>query len=324
MKQIPRPLLVLILLALAVAAWWWLRDPPAQDRWLGYVEGETLYVAAPVSGRLASRVVDRGAAVPAGAPLFSLDPDSVDASVSQAQAQVSASSAQVEDLSQARQREAEIDVWRANAAQAQASLIKATNDYNRLAALAAKGFASKSQLDAARAARDGAAAQLAQMQAQIRAAQLTAGREGQIRSAQANVAGAQAALKAQRKLRSEIAPMSPAKGVIEQTFYNPGEWVPANSPVIAVLPDDNRKLRFYVPQDRMASLRQGATVTFTCDGCGAPRKATITYMSPRSEYTPPVIYSERARAKLVFMIEARLAPGDKPLPVGLPVEVTPQ
>jgi HlyD family secretion protein len=47
-------------------------------------------------------------------------------------------------------------------------------------------------------------------------------------------------------------------------------------------------------------------------------------MSPRSEYTPPVIYSERARAKLVFMIEARLSSADKPLPVGLPVEVIPQ
>lgn len=324
MKQVPKPLILAIVLLAIVAAWWFLREPAREDRWLGYVEGETLYVAAPVSGRLAERPVDRGASVNAGAALFSLDPESVDAAVSQAQAQVAASAAQAGDLLQARQREAEIDVFRANAAQAQASLTKTTNDYNRMAALAAKGFASKAQLDAARAARDGAAAQLAQAQAQIRSSQLTAGRTDQIAAAQAGVAGAQAALRGQQKLRREIAPTAPAKGVIEQTFYNPGEWVPANSPVVAVLPDDKRKLRFFVPEERIASVKMGSTIRFTCDGCGDARSATISFISPRSEYTPPVIYSERARAKLVFMVEARLAPSDKPLPLGLPVEVVPQ
>lgn len=324
MKQVPKPLILAIVLLAIVAAWWFLREPAREDRWLGYVEGETLYVAAPVSGRLAERPVDRGASVNVGAALFSLDPESVDAAVSQAQAQVAASAAQAGDLLQARQREAEIDVFRANAAQAQASLTQTTNDYNRMAALAAKGFASKAQLDAARAARDGAAAQLAQAQAQIRSSQLTAGRTDQIAAAQAGVAGAQAALRGQQKLRREIAPTAPAKGVIEQTFYNPGEWVPANSPVVAVLPDDKRKLRFFVPEDRIASVKMGSTIRFTCDGCGDARSATISFISPRSEYTPPVIYSERARAKLVFMVEARLAPSDKPLPLGLPVEVVPQ
>jgi HlyD family secretion protein len=37
-----------------------------------------------------------------------------------------------------------------------------------------------------------------------------------------------------------------------------------------------------------------------------------------------VIYSEKARAKLVFLVEALLPASDKPLPPGLPVEVVPQ
>jgi len=48
--------------------------------------------------------------------------------------------------------------------------------------------------------------------------------------------------------------------------------------------------------------------------------ATITYISPRAEYTPPVIYSQGARAKLVFMIEARPDPTHLLQP-GLPVSV---
>ena len=53
-------------------------------------------------------------------------------------------------------------------------------------------------------------------------------------------------------------------------------------------------------------------------------QAKISYISPRAEFTPPVIYSEKARSKLVFMVEAILPEGTKPLPLGLPVEIAPQ
>jgi HlyD family secretion protein len=94
--------------------------------------------------------------------------------------------------------------------------------------------------------------------------------------------------------------------------------------VVSVLPDARRKLRFYVPQDRISAVRTGSTITFTCDGCGAARQARIAYIAPRAEFTPPVIYSEHARAKLVFLVEAALPPGERPLPPGLPIEVLPQ
>ena len=324
MNRIQRPLLAFVVLALAASALWYFARPVPAANWLGYVEAETEYVAAPVSGRLAQRTVERGAAVEPGTVLFSLDPETTDADTARAEAQVAAAKAQQGDLAQARQRAPEIAVSRAAEAAAQAQLTKAQADFNRTSALAARGFASRSQLDAVRAARDGAAANLAQTRAQIASGELTAGRSGQIAAAGADVAGAEATLRAQHQRRREIAPVSPAKGVVEQTFYNPGEWVPANSPVVAVLPDDKRKLRFYVPQDRIAALRPGSTISFTCDGCGAARQAKISYIAPRAEYTPPVIYSEHARAKLVFLVEAMLPPSDKPLPPGLPVEVVPQ
>ena len=324
MKALLKPLIILAVLAVAGFLWWHLRPAAEGEHWLGYVEGETIYVAAPVSGRLQSRAVERGARVAAGAPLFSLDPEVSDALVSQAEAQVAANAAQVADLGQARQRQAEIDVFRAGAAAASAQAIKTQRDFERIAALTERGFAAKAQLDAARAARDGAEASLEQARAQIRSAELSAGRGEQIRAAQASVAGAQAGLRAQRKLRGDIAPVSPSRGVIEQTYYNPGEWVPANTPVVAVLPDDRRKLRFFVPESRIVGLKLGSEISFTCDGCGPPRKARISFIAPRSEFTPPVIYSERARAKLVFLVEALLPPSDKPVPLGLPVEVIPQ
>lgn len=322
--QIPKPVIAVALLALVGGGAWYATRPPEQAQWLGYVEAETMYVAAPVSGRLAERKVERGATVEAGAMLFSLDPESTDADTARLEAQLSAAQAQAADLGEARQRAPEIAMSRAAEAQAQAQLTKAAHDFDRIAALAARGFASRSQLDAARAARDAAAAALAQTRAQIASGQISAGRSEQIAAARAQVASAQAALRGQNQRRREISPVSPAKGVVEQTFYNPGEWVPANAPVVSVLPDDRRKLRFYVPQDKVAGIKTGTEIGFNCDGCGAVRKARISYISPRAEFTPPVIYSERARAKLVFLVEAQLAPSDKPLPPGLPVEVIAQ
>ncbi|MBS0476452.1 MAG: HlyD family efflux transporter periplasmic adaptor subunit [Proteobacteria bacterium] len=323
MPAIPRPLIAVVALAAIGGTIWYATRPSPDANWLGYVEAETMYVAAPVSGRLAARAVDRGAVVAAGAPLFSLDPVTADADTAQIEAQVAAAQAQAGDLAQARQRAPEIAVSRAAEAEAAAQLVKTQHDFDRVAALSARGFASRSQLDTARAARDAASAALAQTRAQIASGQLTAGRGEQIAAARAQVSGAEAALRAQRQRRREISPAAPATGVVEQTFYNLGEWVPANSPVVSVLPDDKRKLRFYVPEDRIAGVRPGATVRFTCDGCGGERQARISYVSPRSEFTPPVIYSEHARAKLVFLVEALLPVEAKPLPPGLPVEVAP-
>ena len=324
MTAIPKPLIGIIVLAAIGGAGWYATRPGEDANWLGYVEAETMYVAAPVSGRLAARQVERGQNVAQGAVLFALDPESTDAETARLQAQVSAAAAQAADLGEARQRAPEIAVSRAAEAAAAAQLAKAQQDFNRIDALARRGFASRAQLDAARAARDAASAGLAQTRAQIASGQISAGRGEQIAAAQAQVASAQAALRAQHQRKREIAPLAPANGVIEQTFYNPGEWVPANAPVVSVLPDDRRKVRFYVPQNEIASLRTGTAISFSCDGCGAARQAKISYISPRAEFTPPVIYSERARAKLVFMVEALLPPSDKPLPPGLPVEVVPR
>jgi HlyD family secretion protein len=321
MKAPPRPVIALVLLGLAGGAYALFGPRSEADRWLGYVEGEPLLIAAPVPGTLATRPVARGQAVVPGMALFMLDPQSADAESAQLAAQVAAAKAQAADLAQGRNRAPEQAAAQAALAAARAQAVRAGADFERIAALAGKGFASRTQLDAARAARDSASAAVREAEAVVASGGLSAGRPEQQAAAQASIGAAEAALKVQTRRQAEIAPRATVKGVVEQTFYDPGEWVPANQPVLAVLPDDQRKLRFFVPQERVAGLKVGARVRFTCDGCGAgERTATISYVSPRAEFTPPVIYSERARSKLVFMVEAAL-PVAQPLPLGLPVAV---
>ncbi|WP_374579159.1 HlyD family efflux transporter periplasmic adaptor subunit, partial [Phenylobacterium sp.] len=107
---------------------------------------------------------------------------------------------------------------------------------------------------------------------------------------------------------------------VEDVFFQAGEWAPANQPIVSLLPDDRIKLRFFVPQAEIAAYRPGASVRFACDGCPSGLSARISYISPRPEFTPPVIYSRETRDRMVFLVEAvpsaRLNPGQ-------PVDVQP-
>lgn len=79
-------------------------------------------------------------------------------------------------------------------------------------------------------------------------------------------------------------------------------------PVVALLPPENMKLRTFVPETRVASFHVGDKLSVRFDGQPQPVEARVSFISPEAEYTPPVIYSNESRTKLVFMIEARFAP----------------
>jgi HlyD family secretion protein len=114
----------------------------------------------------------------------------------------------------------------------------------------------------------------------------------------------------------------PESGEITELYYRPGEWVPAGQPVASLLPDDKRIIRFFVPETRLATLRIGQAVEMHCDACSAAIPATINFIAAQAEYTPPVIYSQGSREKLVFRVEAVPAAQDaRALHPGLPVEV---
>lgn len=114
--------------------------------------------------------------------------------------------------------------------------------------------------------------------------------------------------------KKQVAPVS---GLVYDTLFRQGEWVAAGKPVVVLLPPQNIKVRAFVPETRVGSIYYGETTRITVDGVPNPFIGKVSYISPRAEYTPPVIYSRETRAKLVFMVEfvvdpdaaARLHPG---------------
>ena len=284
----------------------------------GYVEGDALYLASPISGALADLHVDEGARVSAGQRLFSIDPRQTAAARDQAEAEVSAAAAQAQDARRGL-RPVELAIYDANVAAAEARLREADAALNRIRPLAAKGIFAPARLDDAKASRDAALAQLTAARRQRDALTLGA-REGQVTAADSRVTQARAGAAAASARLSDTAPTAPAAGLVEDVFFQKGEWVIANQPVMALLPDDRIKVRFFVPETQIALYSPGRTVAFTCDGCARGLTAKIVFVSPRPEFTPPIIYSRETRDRLVYLVEARPSARLNP---GQPVDVTP-
>lgn len=294
-----------------------------RDSYQGYVEGEYVQVASPIGGTLESLAVSRGQTVAAGAPLFALEHAAEAAAVGQVEAQATAAQARLANLREGR-RAPEREAAEAQVANAEAALRLSTLQEAQQEKLAAAGFISSTALVAARSARQRDAAALANAQAQAANARLSVGRDAELDAAAADAEAARAALEQARVRLAQKSPVAPAAARVHDTFFTVGEWVPAAAPVASLLPPGNIKLRFFVPETVLATVKPGQALTVSCDGCGAGLTARVSYVSTQAEYTPPVIYSRESRAKLVYMVEAR-PEGDAAarLAPGQPVDVRP-
>lgn len=297
-------------------------DPPARS-WQGYAEGEYLRLAAPYAGSLARLHVARGDEVAAGAPLFELEHAAEDAQLAEARARLAAAQARRANLATGL-RSPQVDALRAQVAAARAARDLAARQLGQQQDLAGAGFVSGARIDEARAGLEGASARLADAAAQQRAAAQSLGREAERAAAEAEADAAQAAVAQAEWRLAQKSVHSPAAALVHDTYFAAGEWVPAGAPVLSLLPPGRLRLRFYVPQAALAALRPGGRVTATCDGCPAPIEATVSYVSPQAEYTPPVLYGKETRARLMFLVEARAAPqAAAELKPGQPLDVVP-
>ncbi len=295
--------------------------PSGPPTYQGYVEGEYVHVASAVGGRLERLLVQRGQTIEAKAPLFNLEAEQETAAKQQADEQLKAAQAQLADL-RVGKRAVELDVARAQLAQASAAEEQAALQLKRDEAQFEIGGIARAQLDDSRANHAIKAARVRELAGQLEVSRLPA-RDEQIRAQDAQVAAARAVSSQSNWRLDQKRVFATQGGLVVDTLYREGEWVAAGSPVVRLLPPQNLKVRFFVPQAVAGALKPGRSVSLHCDGCDADVAATVSYIASEPEYTPPVIYSNETRAKLVFMVEARPASdGVQRLRPGQPAAVT--
>jgi len=302
------------------AALWPFGDAGGNNsRFYGYVEGDYVYVAAQSGGVLESLDVDRGDTVAVDTPLFALDDDKQLVALEKSQANLAIAIADLEDESTGKRPE-ELEVIEEQLRSAKAELALARVTYTRSSELASLDFIATSRLDQDHASLDAAEAAVKEQEAELAVARLPA-RQAQLEAAEQSVRAAKKDLARARIDLVERRVATPASGYVQQTYFLPGEYVAAGTPVVSILPPGQVKFQFYVGERRRAALTIGTPVLIDCDGCEAPVRARITYLSSSAEYNPPVIYSLEDRSKLVFRAEALPDEPTTLLP-GQPIDVT--
>lgn len=102
----------------------------------------------------------------------------------------------------------------------------------------------------------------------------------------------------------DSAPIAQGEFYVENTFFVPGEFVPAGKPVVSLFATKDIKIRFFIPQSDITKVQLQQKIIISCDGCKKKIPGKIIYIASKAEYTPPVIYSKEARQKMVFLAEA--------------------
>ncbi len=284
----------------------------------GYAEAELVFVAPPTAGLLQTLAVQRGDRVGTGQLLYKLEADAQTLARDAAAARQERAEAQAQNLRKGK-RPAELQAIDQQLAQARAAQAVSQAALQRQQQLVAQGFVSALRLDELVAARDRDAARVQELQAQrVLASEAARSDEIAAAAAEARAGSAELALAAWRE--GQMQRTAPAEALVYDVLYRVGEWVPAGAPVVSLLPPGALKLRFFVPEAMLAQAVVGREVTVSCDGCAAGLRARIRYVSPQAEFTPPVIYSNDSRSKLVFMAEAEPAAAADLKP-GQPVDV---
>ena len=296
-NAVMRPFAFIFLAMLALAAC--TRQAPVG--WQGYLEGEFIYVASPLAGRLETLAVTKGSRVAADAPLFTLEHASELAAQRQSADQLAAAQARLADLKKG-SRPTELATLDARLAQARSAAELSKLELVRQENLFQTNVISAADIDRARLTHERNTRAIDELSSQLATAGLGA-RPDTITAAAADVGAAAAAKERADWNVAQKTQAAPRAALDYDTLYREGEFVATGLPVVSLLPPENLKVRFYVPEADFAALKAGDPVRVAITG-RPPLDARVSYLSPKPEYTPPVLYNRDNRAKLVFLVEA--------------------
>ncbi len=284
----------------------------------GYIEGDYRFISAPSPGWLTAMPWQAGDYLSAKTLVFTLEDELQVLAVNAAQAQVDTAMGQLIDL-QSGKRDEVLSKMTAQRDVLKTTLTQAKIDAKRNKKLAAQKAISRFQAQHSQTKVDELKKQIEAIDADIALAQLPA-RDGQLKSGQAQLAAARVALARAKALQKRRKVYSRIDGEVSAVYRYVGEWVQTGQPIIKVLPKSARKVVFYVPEKEVGRWQVNDKVMVGADGV-PPRRATIREIDNVASFTPPVIYSEDTRAKLVFRVVAYFDEVEESLPVGLPVSV---
>ena len=309
-------------------------DPPPSDtlRASGHVEATETRLAPDAGGRILTFTLKEGDRVEAGREILTLDRRDVELAIDRARAdraQADASlrlvlaGARAEDV---RQAESQVTAAEADVSASRAELAAAEQDLERFEALLTTNSGSRKQRDDAATRRDVARDRLAAAESRVRAAEQTVARleagarREEIEVARARVAAADAQIATLEKSLSDTTFRSPVTGVVTEKLVEAGEVIAPRTPIAVVANLDEAWADVFVPEPMVPRLKLGQEARIFTDAGGPPIVGTVTYVSPKAEFTPRNVQTADERSKLVYRIRISVDNKAGVLKQGMPVE----
>jgi HlyD family secretion protein len=286
----------------------------------GNVDIREASLAFRVTGRVASLQVDEGAQVKEGDVLATLDLEPLQNALHGAEATVAALTARNAMLHRGYRSE-DLEQAKARLLAARAVLADTEREFARQATLLPEGVTTQRALDAARSARDQAAAQVQvagqqvqQMSTGFRKEEL-AESDAQLRQAQAQLAAAQLGVR-------DATLVAPSDGIILTRAIEKGNMVQAGAPAFSLSLTSPVRVIAYVSEPMLGRFSPGTQVRLETDGRpGQPYRGRVGFVSPTAEFTPKTVETPDLRTSLVYRLRIVVEDADSQLRQGMPVTV---
>lgn len=314
--------LAVVVIAVGGLSLFWLmhdRSNPDVLRLYGNVDIREVELAFRQPGRMVSMALDEGDAVTVGTVMARLDATPYREKLAAAEAEFRAAQAELDKL-RSGNRPQEIAQVQERVRQAQAASREAGRNFARQSTLLESGASSQRTVDAARAVRDQAAADLASAKAALSLAR-DGFRSEDVAAGEARVAAAEAALAQARTALADTELVAPSDGTVIARVREPGSMVASSTPVYTLSLRDPVYVRAYVSEPQLGRIAPGAKVQVHTDSSTKVYHGQVGFISPRAEFTPKTVETTDLRTDLVYRLRVVIADADQGLRQGMPVTV---
>lgn len=276
---------VFLILVLIGGLLWWqsLQTPPLPADIAsgnGRIESVQIDIATKIAGRVESVSAQEGSLVQLGQTVAMIDTAQLHAQLLRADAEVASAKSQVAAAE-------------ASIAQAQAKLVLAQQELTRARELLKRGHTSKESYDTNVSA-------VAVAKANLKAA------EAMLVSRQRNVDAGRADAQGIQTQIDDATLVSPSFGRVLYRLAEPGEVLGSGGKVLTLVNLSDVYMETFLPSSQAHRVSIGAEARVKVDILDVAIPATVSFVSPESQFTPKEVETASEREKLMFRVKVRV------------------
>ena len=144
-------------------------------------------------------------------------------------------------------------------------------------------------------------------------------RRQEVDTARARVASTDAQIATLQKAVNDAIVKTPVGGIVTAKLLDTGEMTAPRAPIIVVTDLDHAWANVYVDERLVPQLKIGQSAMLLTDA-GQRLNGTISFISPKAEFTPRNVQTADERSKLVYRIKVTADNRAGVLKPGMPVE----